>query len=118
MHELGLAQGIIDIVGQYVPEGRGDAVRTVRVRVGAMAGVVADSLEFCFGAIVRDSRFPAARLQIEHVPTRGSCATCGSNFEISEALFLCPACGGGNVRLVSGRELDVVDIQIAEDASE
>lgn len=115
MHELGIAQGILDIVTRYVPEGRASTVRTVRVRVGAMAGVVADSLEFCFSAIVRDSAFPEARLEIEPVPTRGNCAACGSSFEIPGAFFLCPACGGGDVRLVSGRELDVVDIEVAED---
>lgn len=118
MHELGIAQGILDIVGRYVPAQRQSAVRTVRVRVGAMAGVVADSLEFCFSAIVRDSPFPEARLAIECIPTRGKCGSCGSDFEIPGAFFLCPGCGGGDVRLVSGRELDVVDIEVAENGDE
>lgn len=38
MHELSIAQGILDIIGQYVPEGQAPEVRAVRVRVGQMAG--------------------------------------------------------------------------------
>ena len=118
MHELGIAQGILDIVGQYVPAGRGAGVRAVRVRVGAMAGIVPDSLEFCFSAIVRDSPFPGARIEIEPVPTRGVCSACRREFEIEGAFFLCPHCGAADVRILSGRELDVIDIELAEDGSE
>jgi hydrogenase nickel incorporation protein HypA/HybF len=115
MHELGIARGILDIVDQYVPSGQEEGVRTVRVRVGTMAGIVPDSLEFCFSAIVAESRFPGAHLEIESVPTRGDCAACGRDFEIECAFFLCPHCGAADVRIVSGRELDVIDIELAED---
>ena len=52
MHELSVAQGILDLVQHYVPEGQAPDVRAVTVRVGALSGIVADSLEFCFSAIV------------------------------------------------------------------
>jgi Zn finger protein HypA/HybF involved in hydrogenase expression len=48
MHELGVAQSILDIVRQYVPEDQERAVRAVKIRIGEMAGIVADSLEFAF----------------------------------------------------------------------
>jgi hydrogenase nickel incorporation protein HypA/HybF len=70
MHELGLAQGILDIVSEHVPEGRAGDVRAVRVRVGALAGVVVDSLEFCFGAIVAGTPYAAAVLDVEPCPAR------------------------------------------------
>jgi hydrogenase nickel incorporation protein HypA/HybF len=68
VHELGLAWNILEIVGQYVPPQRAGAVRDVRVRIGEEAGVLADSLAFCFGAIVTGTPFEAARLAIERVP--------------------------------------------------
>jgi hydrogenase nickel incorporation protein HypA/HybF len=69
MHELSLANGILDIVRQYVPIERAPLVRTVRVRVGDLAGVVPDSLAWCFGAIVCDTPYERASLTID--PTIG-----------------------------------------------
>jgi hydrogenase nickel incorporation protein HypA/HybF len=68
MHELGLAWNILEIVGQYVPPDRAPTVRDVRVRIGDEAGVIADSLTFCFGAIVVGTPWAGARLAIERVP--------------------------------------------------
>ncbi len=67
MHELGLANSILDIVRQVVPAERAWAVRSVRVRVGDLAGVVPDSLAWCFSAIVSDTPFDKAALTIDHV---------------------------------------------------
>ena len=61
MHELGVAQEILDIVRRYVPDTEAARVRDVRVRVGELAGVVADSLEFCFSASWRARRGRAPR---------------------------------------------------------
>jgi hydrogenase nickel incorporation protein HypA/HybF len=69
MHELSLANGIFDIVRQYVPIERGQLVRAVRVRVGDLAGVVPDSLAWCFSAIVSDTPYEQAWLAIN--PTTG-----------------------------------------------
>ncbi len=69
MHELSLANGIFDIVRQYVPAERAPLVRAVRVRVGDLAGVVPDSLAWCFSAIVSDTPYEKAWLAIN--PTTG-----------------------------------------------
>jgi hydrogenase nickel incorporation protein HypA/HybF len=118
MHELSIAQGIVDIVRQYVPERQGPRVASVRVRVGRLSGVVPDSLEFCFGAIVAGTPYESARLRIEPVPTACECADCAARFETQDPVFLCPSCGSGNVRLVSGTELQVVDLELAEAPAE
>jgi hydrogenase nickel incorporation protein HypA/HybF len=68
MHEMGIAESVLDIVRQYVPEPRGQLVRRVTVRVGEFAGVQVESLRFCFEAIVAETPYPAASLAIEWVP--------------------------------------------------
>jgi hydrogenase nickel incorporation protein HypA/HybF len=114
MHELGLAQGILDLVRQSVPEADLPAVRAVRVRVGEMAGVVADSLDFCFSAILTGTPCEKAFLAIEHVPPRASCRACRTEFSLRVPVFQCPSCGGTDVTLVAGRELDVVAVDLEE----
>jgi len=70
VHELGLAQSILDIVHEHVPLARATTVRRVRIRIGEFAGVIPDSLVFCFGAITAGTPFGHAQLDIEHVPGR------------------------------------------------
>jgi hydrogenase nickel incorporation protein HypA/HybF len=112
MHEMSVAQNIIDIVRQAVPPARAAAVTSVRLRLGSLSGVVAESLAFCFEALVADTVMSRARLAIERVPTACDCRACGARFEPAALIFFCPSCGSGDVRLVSGRDLQVVDVEL------
>lgn len=114
MHEMSVAQSILDVVREYVPDEQVPAVTVVRVRVGSLSGVVAESLDFCFQALVADTRFGGARLDIERAPAECACGDCEARFEPAAMLFRCPACGGGNTRLVSGGDLDVVHVELGE----
>ena len=51
---------------QHVPDSQAGSVRAVTVRVGDLAGIVTDSLDFCFGAIVSGTAYSGAFLAIEH----------------------------------------------------
>lgn len=114
MHELSLAQEIIELVQQHVPPDQRCDVRSVRVRVGRLSGVVVDSLEFCFGAMVSGEPLAAARLEIEQVPAQILCATCQRRSDIDGPVLACPCCHGTQVSVVSGRELDVVEVELEE----
>jgi hydrogenase nickel incorporation protein HypA/HybF len=118
MHELALAQGILDIVQQYVPERQARDIRKVRVRVGALAGVVADSLDFCFSAVVAGTPWSSARLEILSIPATASCRACGSDFGLDDPVFVCPDCGSGDVQQVAGLELQVADIELEDQPAE
>ena len=60
MHELGIAESILDLVGRHAPADRGRDVRVVHVVVGDLSGVLPDSLAFCFDALAPTSAFPRA----------------------------------------------------------
>ena len=114
MHELSIAQSIVDIVLQHLPKGEGVSVRSVRLRLGAMAGVVPDSLEFCFGAITEGTPLEGAALEIEHIPLTAHCDDCGRNGDIEPTLFACSSCGSTSLTVLSGREMQVRDIEVEE----
>jgi hydrogenase nickel incorporation protein HypA/HybF len=65
MHELALAQGVLDVVLD-VADGR--EVRTVRVRAGESLAVTVDSLQFCFEMVAQDTQAAAAKLEVDMVP--------------------------------------------------
>ncbi len=114
MHELSIAQNILDIIRQYVPEEQERDVRLVKIRVGQMAGVVPDSLDFCFAAIVKDTSLANAQLNIESTALQSQCDICHEVFAVEGACFVCPHCGAGEMRIISGTELQVVEIEVNE----
>ena len=118
MHELGIAQSILEIVQQSVPEEEKTAVRKVRIRVGQLSGVVPDSLDFCFSVIVGETQMRQASLAIEQVPTITKCRDCSNRFPIEDLAFICPICRGTNLELVSGKELEIVEIELQDNSIE
>jgi hydrogenase nickel incorporation protein HypA/HybF len=116
MHELSIAENILDLVREHVRPPDHRLVTSVKVRVGALAGIVPDSLEFCFSAITSDTPFSTARLEIEHVPAVMECSTCSDTFASELGIVLCPRCGNGNTRLISGTELQVAEIELLDPA--
>jgi len=115
MHELGIAQNILQIIQQSVPADQAEDVRSVRMRVGQLSGVVPDSLSFCFAAIVNDTAMRQASLEIEQVPVTSECRDCKHRFALEEWAFTCPSCKSTNLELISGRELEVVEIELVDE---
>jgi len=118
VHELAIARDLIDMTRRHVPEERLAQVEVVRLRVGSLAGVVESSLLFCFEALVRGTALDSARLEIDAIPIRARCADCQTDFELPGSLFQCPDCGGGALALLSGNELDLQEIVLADLAPE
>jgi hydrogenase nickel incorporation protein HypA/HybF len=115
MHELAIAQNILEIVRQSVPEEQAPDVKWVRVRVGQLSGVIPDSLDFCFSVIVGETKMRQAGLAIEQVPTVSRCKECGNQFQIEDMVFVCPACKSTDLEIITGRELQVVEIELIDE---
>jgi len=110
MHELSIAENIVEIINENVTGH--EAVMRVRIKIGKLANVVLDSLEFCFRAITKGTRFENTKLEIENVNILAHCSRCGVDSEIEGFLFQCKSCYGTDVELISGNELKVVEIEI------
>jgi hydrogenase nickel incorporation protein HypA/HybF len=117
VHELSICEGIIEVASATLGEFPRPAPRvaTVTVRIGRLTGVVADSLRYYFELLSPGTPLSGAGLVIEPVPIRGRCADCAAEFVIEVLSFTCPACGSGFVELLSGRELQVVALETAEE---
>ncbi len=114
MHELSIAQGIVEIIRQYVPEDQEAGIRRVRIRIGRMAGVIPDSLDFCFDAMVQGTPMGGARLDIEEIPVQSCCTVCGRSFHVEGTAFSCPGCGSSDTNVISGTEIQVVEIELTD----
>lgn len=114
MHELGIAGNILEIVRQAVPKAKAEAVRRIRIRVGPLSGVVPDSLIFCLEALLHESEMKQAGPVVETVPAVALCRSCRKEFAVEDFAFSCPSCSGADLKIISGKELEVVDIELAD----
>ena len=111
MHELAIAQNVLDVV---LEEGRHHGlarVASIRLQVGALAAVVPDALTFCFQMVSQQTIAAGARLDIDIIPVVARCQGCHQVFAIEDRKFACPHCQEPAVDLVSGRELLVASIE-------
>jgi len=102
-----VAQGIIDIAEAELKRRGEGRVIAVGVRLGALAALNPDALAFSYEVATGDTPLAHSRLDIEWIPVEGSCRACGRNFTVEESLFICPACGSGDLTVVRGDELEV-----------
>ncbi len=116
MHELSIAESILEIIKENA--GVTDSVKSVKVRIGELANVVPDSLEFCFSAITNGTVFEKAKLKIENVDIVVHCEVCGSDSKVEDILFKCKSCGSTDVKIISGTDLQVVEIEIDDKIEE
>jgi hydrogenase nickel incorporation protein HypA/HybF len=113
MHELAIAQAIVQIAGDHAGDRR---VAKVEVRVGRLRQVVPAALEFSFGLVAEGTAVEGADLAIEEVPAAGRCRGCGAESELDAFPLRCAACGGLDLELLRGEEL-LVDALELEDAA-
>lgn len=111
MHEYGLCESI---VGAVERRARGRAVRRVRVRVGALHRVVPPAMDQAFALAAEGTVADGAAVDLITVPVRLHCSACGHVGESTEALALCPACGGAALETSGGDDLVLEWIELAE----
>ena len=120
MHELSIAASIVDAVTESAAAYPGARVVAVRLRVGALAAVIEDSLQFCWGVTTEDTPLDGAALVVRTLPVVIHCAACGMDAELDTVQsFRCPRCGELAADLRQGRELEIESIELEEpDAAE
>ena len=115
MHEMGIAQELVNIALDAIPEDmENPRVETIYLKIGKLAAVVDHSLRFCFEIITKDTALENAKLEIENVAVRARCKACEHKWEVSGPVFQCPSCREGEVELLSGRELEIVSIELRQ----
>jgi len=115
MHELSIVSSVVDQVVESLEKYPGARVTEVRLKVGALAAVVEDSLQFCYGIATEDTPLEGSRLVVNIVPVTVHCAACGADGAIeSLQSFRCPSCGEPASDIRHGRELEIDAIEIEE----
>ncbi len=109
LHELAITEGLVDAVTERLP---GAKVTCVRLEIGALSGVVADSVKFCFDLVTEGTDLEGATLEISQLPGLCNCRVCDKDFEPDGSIAICP-CGSAEVTVLAGQDLKITSVQVA-----
>ena len=112
MHEMALAEGVMQILEDTVRREGCNRVKGVWLEVGALAGVEIEALRFCFDVVTRHGPAEGAALEIITQPGKGWCMNCGKEVAIQTLFDSCPDCGSAQVQATGGTELRVKELEV------
>ena len=68
MHEMSLAEGVLQLIEDSARQEEFSKVTTVWLEIGQLAGVEVEAMRFCFDAVTRGSLAEGANLEIIRLP--------------------------------------------------
>jgi len=112
MHEMSLCEGVIQVLEENARSQGFSRVKTVRLEIGALAGVELEAMRFGFEVVKKGTLAEQARLEIIELPGRAWCLCCGESVEIGQRFDPCPKCGGFPLQITGGEELRVKELEV------
>ena len=114
MHEMGIANSILEGVTAELRRRPGSRAVKVGVRIGELAGVDPDALSFAFDALTLDTPLTGLLLDVEYRAIRCRCRAWSREFDVHNFEVSCPDCGGLQTDRISGDELEFAYLEIED----
>lgn len=112
MHELSIVASLFEILEEKAKEQKSKKVISVKVKVGALSGVVPEFLKTAFDVYKKDTIADEAELEMEKVPLKIKCQKCGKEIIKDDFVFLCEKCGSRELKTLAGTELLLEKIEL------
>jgi hydrogenase nickel incorporation protein HypA/HybF len=112
MHEMSLAESVLEIIENSAAQHGCAKVHTVWLEIGQLAGVEVEAMRFCFDAVTRGSIAAGAVLEIVETPGQGWCPTCQTAVPLATRYDPCPLCGGFGIGIMGGTEMRVKELEM------
>lgn len=113
MHELYLAESIINIISDYAARDGFKKVNTVFLSHGRLSCIESKTLQFAFDVQAKDTPAEGAALEFKILPAAIHCFSCEKDLEVKTHTGVCPSCGGYEVVLIAGtEELQILELDV------
>ena len=113
MHELSIIANLYEIMEEKAREQGAKKITFVKLQVGILSGVVPDFLETAFGIFKEDTMASDATLEIEKVPLKIRCESCGVEKTYNELIYICTECSSAQIKILDGTELILEKMDIS-----
>ncbi len=114
MHEVSLMEQTLELALEYAHQQHAQKILRLKMRLGAMSGVVPEALEFAFDIVTRGTIAEGAKLEIEEVPVVCHCANCNLEFQPADLFYECPQCGELSSEVRSGKEIELASLELSD----
>lgn len=107
MHETSLLMDLLRTVEASARENNIEEVTEIKLVIGGISNVLPDAMQFAFDSFKGNPPLAAdAQLKLEVRMPKARCNSCGHGFDWSSLDdYICPCCGGYDVKLSGGEEL-------------
>ncbi|MGI6225088.1 MAG: hydrogenase maturation nickel metallochaperone HypA [Peptococcales bacterium] len=107
MHELALAQNLLDIVCRAAEENKLERITIISVVAGELGGIVQDALQFGFEVSSMGTVAQGAKLLYRELPALIKCSNCNHEFTWKTYGYSCPKCSNLGGEMFQGKEFYV-----------
>lgn len=121
MHELSIAHNIVNTCVATLADMEPPAtahsheVISVHLQIGVLAGIVPQSLAFCWDVATAETPLAGACLTIEELPIVVYCPSCQKQQALADLYPLaCPVCGTPTGEIVQGKELTIRSLELVD----
>ena len=114
MHEMALAEGVLQLIEDAARRESFVRVKTVWLEIGQLSSVEPEALAFCFDAVTRGTLAEGSRLEFVTTPGSGWCMQCAATVTMDELYAACPQCGGYQLQVSGGTEMRVKELEVDE----
>ncbi len=106
MHELSLAQNILQTSLDEAQRAGGKHIKAIHVKVTKPSYHSEDvsEMEFCLEVVAKDTPAEGAEMKVEFIPSMLNCQECGFSFPAEAITLVCPRCQGGKLKEVVTEE--------------
>ena len=112
MHELSIAQSIVELAEQEVLNNRAVSIEELELEIGDLAGIDWLALEFALESAIKGSLLENARIIRRRIAGEGRCGDCENRFPMENLFSACTFCGSYAVKIIKGKELRIRSLMI------
>ncbi len=125
MHELSAATAIVRTVVRACEGREVRTIKVIRLQIGDLTLLNPEQLRFCFEIASKETLAEGADLEIQRKPAELECRNCGATFKwkpVDDPAYhlvgprLQCECGASDIRVVSGREMQVVSMTVEQES--
>lgn len=112
MHEMSLAEGVVQILEDQARTQNFARVKTVWLEIGELSHVDPDAISFCFEAVTKGTLAADAKLEIIRTPGKAWCHDCAKSVQVASLVDPCPDCGGHKLQVTDGEDMRVRELEV------
>jgi len=113
MHELAITQELVSLAQSQALAHDAQQISSITVEIGALSGVVAEAVAFCYDSCTLGTILEGSELKINSIAALGWCPDCEGQREMNSVSLACAECGGFFIKPEQGTELRLVELETA-----